>query len=170
MNTALASFGDTPPCEPTILPAHLSEYATIRALIIQGLTLRWGQYNASFNPDLEHFAKSYLQAVVLIAKIDGVIIGCGAGERGRRCRPNRPNDGTRRSSTHWRRSKNFECTACGGKNGGMQGGAAGDHVNLEICGGLLHRLRICARSGGKRGSAFLLGHRFAPACAALNQP
>lgn len=69
--------GKKPAAEVILLPAHLSEYATVRALIIQGLTQRWGNYDASFNPDLEHFADSYQQAVVLVAKIDDLIIGCG---------------------------------------------------------------------------------------------
>lgn len=69
--------GRKPTTEVIVLPAHPSEYAAVKALIIQGLTQRWGEYDASFNPDLDDFAKSYQQAVVLVAKIDGVIIGCG---------------------------------------------------------------------------------------------
>ncbi len=78
MNPALVPAGETLPCEPIILPAHSTEYAAVRALIIQGLTQRWGKYDASFNPDLEHFADSYQHAVVLVAKIDDLTIGCGA--------------------------------------------------------------------------------------------
>ncbi len=63
--------------EITVLSALPSEYATVKALIVQGLTQRWGQYDASFNPDLEDFTKSYQQAVVVIAKIDRLIVGCG---------------------------------------------------------------------------------------------
>ena len=66
-----------PATEVIVLPAHPSEYAAVKALIIQGLTQRWGKYDASFNPDLEHFADSYQQAVVLVAKIDDLMIGCG---------------------------------------------------------------------------------------------
>lgn len=68
---------ERPISEVTVLPAHPREHAAVKALIIQGLTQRWSQYNASFNPDLEHFADSYQQAVVLVAKIDDLIIGCG---------------------------------------------------------------------------------------------
>ena len=68
---------ERPISEVTVLPAHPDEYAAVKALIIQGLTQRWSQYNASFNPDLEHFADLYQQAVVLVAKSDDVIIGCG---------------------------------------------------------------------------------------------
>lgn len=69
--------GRKPATEVIVLPAHPSEYAAVKALIIQGLTQRWGKYDASFNPDLEHFADSYQQAVVLVAKIDDLMIGCG---------------------------------------------------------------------------------------------
>lgn len=61
----------------TILPAYPGEYPVVKALIIQGLTQRWGKYDASFNRDLEDFAKSYSQTTALVAKIDGLIIGCG---------------------------------------------------------------------------------------------
>ena len=63
--------------EVTILAAHRSEYPTVKALIIHGLTQRWGTYDAGFNPDLDDFAKSYQQAIVLVAKIASAIIGCG---------------------------------------------------------------------------------------------
>ena len=68
---------ERPISEVTVLPAHPDEYAAVKALIIQGLTQRWGKYDTSFNPDLEHFADLYQQAVVLVAKSDDVIIGCG---------------------------------------------------------------------------------------------
>jgi GNAT superfamily N-acetyltransferase len=64
-------------CEVTILPAHPSDYAAVKALIIQGLSQRWGKYDACFNPDLEDLAISYSQAAVLVAKIDDQIMGCG---------------------------------------------------------------------------------------------
>jgi GNAT superfamily N-acetyltransferase len=63
--------------EVTILSAHPSEYPAVKALIIQGLTQRWGKYDAHFNPDLEDFAKSYSQAAVLVAKGGGLVVGCG---------------------------------------------------------------------------------------------
>lgn len=71
------SVRERPISQLTVVPAHPSEYAAVRALLIQGLTARWGNYDASFNPDLEHFADSYQQAVVLVAKISDLIIGCG---------------------------------------------------------------------------------------------
>ena len=77
MEAATNFTGEWPTSEAIVLPAHPSEYAAVRALIVQGLTQRWGKYGASFNPDLENFATAYQQAVVLIAKIDGRIIGCG---------------------------------------------------------------------------------------------
>ncbi len=77
MNPALVPAGETLPCEPIILPAHSTEYAAVRALIIQGLTQRWGKYDASSNPDLEDFADFYPQATVLVAKVGDLIIGCG---------------------------------------------------------------------------------------------
>lgn len=72
-----ASVCEGPVSEVAILSAHPSEYTAVTALIIQGLTARWGTYDASVNPDLLDFANCYRQAVILVAKIDGVIIGCG---------------------------------------------------------------------------------------------
>lgn len=60
-----------------IVPAHGTELESVRALIVQGLTQRWGDYDARFNPDLEDFAKSHSQEVVVVAKFDGQIVGCG---------------------------------------------------------------------------------------------
>ena len=63
--------------EVKILLAHPSEYTAVTTLIIQGLTHRWGKYEPGFNPDLEDFANFYSQSTVVVAKIDGLIIGCG---------------------------------------------------------------------------------------------
>ena len=70
-------FRESPISQVTVVPAHPSEYAAVRALIIQGLTARWGSYVESVNSDLLDFAKCYQQAVILVAKIDATVIGCG---------------------------------------------------------------------------------------------
>jgi GNAT superfamily N-acetyltransferase len=57
--------------------AASSEFAAVRALVVEGLAQRWGRYEASFNPDLESFESTYGSATVLVATFDGRIVGCG---------------------------------------------------------------------------------------------
>lgn len=54
-----------------------SDFAAVKNLIIQGLAARWGQYEAQFNPDLADFAASYGGALVVVAKAEKRLIGCG---------------------------------------------------------------------------------------------
>jgi ribosomal protein S18 acetylase RimI-like enzyme len=61
----------------SIALAKPSELAAVRALIIQGLTQRWKSYEPSRNPDLESFDQCYADAVIVVAKEAGKIIGCG---------------------------------------------------------------------------------------------
>ena len=58
--------------------AKPNDLSKVRALIVRGLTQRWGQYEPSFNPDLETFGDFYADALVLVARTqDDQIIGCG---------------------------------------------------------------------------------------------
>lgn len=61
----------------TVDLARPNEWAAVRALIIRGLTERWGSYESSCNPDLEAFGRCYADAVVVAAKEEGAIVGCG---------------------------------------------------------------------------------------------
>jgi GNAT superfamily N-acetyltransferase len=50
----------------------------VRALIVDGLAQRWGEYDASRNPDLEAFAEHYGESFVVAARdAGGRIVGCG---------------------------------------------------------------------------------------------
>ena len=51
----------------TIGLARESDLATVRALIIVGLTQRWGDYRHSANPDLEALERTYANASVIVA-------------------------------------------------------------------------------------------------------
>jgi putative acetyltransferase len=57
--------------------AEPGEFAAVRALVVEGLTQRWSRYEASCNPDLESFESSNGRALVLVAKFQGRIVGCG---------------------------------------------------------------------------------------------
>ena len=61
----------------TIGLAHNRDLAAVRALIIAGLTQRWGDYRRAANPDLEAFERSYATASVIVATRDGEVVGCG---------------------------------------------------------------------------------------------
>jgi GNAT superfamily N-acetyltransferase len=61
----------------TIGLARESDLATVRALIIAGLTQRWGDYRHSANPDLEAFERTYANASVIVATRDAEVVGCG---------------------------------------------------------------------------------------------
>jgi putative acetyltransferase len=65
------------PLEITTAWASPSEYAAVRALIVQGLSERWSGYDPRLNPDLEAFGTFYEAAIVAVARVDGRIVGCG---------------------------------------------------------------------------------------------
>ncbi len=64
------------PNEPVVTLAQPHDLAAVRALIIAGLTQRWGSYVDSMNPDLESFERTYASASIVVA-IEGEIVGCG---------------------------------------------------------------------------------------------
>jgi GNAT superfamily N-acetyltransferase len=49
----------------------------VRALILDGLRERWGRLDPSLNADLDDIARSYDGAVVLVARLDGRVVGTG---------------------------------------------------------------------------------------------
>ena len=57
--------------------ARANELAAVRALIIAGLTQRWGNYLHSANPDLEAFECTYANASIIAARREDEIVGCG---------------------------------------------------------------------------------------------
>ena len=60
-----------------VATAEPSEYPALRTLVIEGLRERWGEYDHAQNPDLEAFGAFYGNAVVLAAKVEDRIVGCG---------------------------------------------------------------------------------------------
>jgi GNAT superfamily N-acetyltransferase len=57
--------------------AQPHDFAAVRALIVEGLTQRWRQYDAARNPDLEAFESYYGSALTVVARRAAVIVGCG---------------------------------------------------------------------------------------------
>ena len=51
---------------------------SVRSLILDGLAEHWGYLDESKNPDLEDIALSYGKGAVLVAWLEGKIVGTGA--------------------------------------------------------------------------------------------
>lgn len=49
-----------------------------KALILAGLVDHWGWLDPTLNPDLTDIAESYRQAIFLVARLDGRMVGTGA--------------------------------------------------------------------------------------------
>jgi putative acetyltransferase len=62
----------------TISPFQPSDQPTAKALILAGLVDHWGFLDPTKNPDLNDIAVSYVNAIFLVARLDGKIIGTGA--------------------------------------------------------------------------------------------
>jgi len=60
-----------------IQPMVSGEAAQVRAILIAGLTERWGCYDAGFNPDIEAFPESYRDALTLVARDAPGPVGTG---------------------------------------------------------------------------------------------
>ena len=54
-----------------------ADVAAARELIVACLAERWNRYEARFNLDLETFPAAYAGSVILVAKVDGVLLGTG---------------------------------------------------------------------------------------------
>lgn len=63
--------------KPNIALAQESDFAELRAIIVRGLAERWHTYDPSFDPALESLDSFRTAIVVLMATIDGEIVGCG---------------------------------------------------------------------------------------------
>lgn len=51
----------------TIVRMRPDHCAAVRQLIVDGLTERWGRYDANFNPDIESFPTAYVDSTTLVA-------------------------------------------------------------------------------------------------------
>lgn len=49
----------------------------VRQLLVDGLTERWGTYEARYNPDIEVLPRGYDDSVFLVAKLSGQVVGTG---------------------------------------------------------------------------------------------
>ena len=63
----------------------------VRQLLIDGLTERWGTYEAHFNPDIKTIPFSYEESSFQVAKLSGQVVGTGilkpiGSDRGEICR------------------------------------------------------------------------------------
>lgn len=56
---------------------NADELAQVVALIIEGLTDRWGNYDPTKNPDLQRFAENYKDCLILVASNGGAPLGVG---------------------------------------------------------------------------------------------
>ena len=55
-----------------------SDQTAVKTLILAGLADHWGELDLTLNPDLNDIAVSYRDAVFLVAKQNGRVVGCGA--------------------------------------------------------------------------------------------
>jgi len=62
----------------SIAPFQPSDQQAVKALVLAGLADHWGRLNPALNPDLNDIAISYREAVFLVAKQNGQVVGCGA--------------------------------------------------------------------------------------------
>ena len=68
----------TTPPPRQIRIARPEDYAAIRALVLDQLSLRWGCFDPTLNPDLNDIGRAYADAQFYVAQLDAKIIGCGA--------------------------------------------------------------------------------------------
>lgn len=61
-----------------IRPFQPEDQEEVKALILSGLVDHWGTLDPTKNPDLNDIARSYADAVFLVARLDGRIVGTGA--------------------------------------------------------------------------------------------
>jgi N-acetylglutamate synthase-like GNAT family acetyltransferase len=62
----------------SLAPFHSSDQAAVKALVLAGLVAHWGKLDPTLNPDLNDIAESYRDALFLVAKQNGRVVGCGA--------------------------------------------------------------------------------------------
>jgi len=61
-----------------LLPFKPEDQAEVKKLILNGLVEHWGVLDPDKNPDLNHIASSYENAVFIVAWCNGRIVGTGA--------------------------------------------------------------------------------------------
>ncbi len=61
-----------------VAPFNSQDAVAVKRLLIAGLSERWGQYEPRFNPDIETFPSTHSDSLVLVAKLEGVVVGTGA--------------------------------------------------------------------------------------------
>lgn len=61
-----------------LAPFQPSDQSAVKALILAGLVDHWGKLDPTLNPDLNDIAVSYKDALFLVAKQGGQVVGCGA--------------------------------------------------------------------------------------------
>ena len=74
-----------------IAPLTTEDVSCVRQLLVDGLTERWGTYEARQNPDIEMLPLGYQDSVFLVAKLSGHVVGSGilrpiGSDRGEICR------------------------------------------------------------------------------------
>jgi ribosomal protein S18 acetylase RimI-like enzyme len=73
-----ASAGDHMEPEIFIRPFRPADQSAAKALILEGLTERWGFRDPVKNPDLDDIAASYARGVFLVAELGERLVGTGA--------------------------------------------------------------------------------------------
>lgn len=74
-----------------IAPLTTEDVFCVRQLLVDGLTERWGRYEAHYNPDIETLPQCYQNSIFLVAKNSGQVVGTGVlrpigSDRGEICR------------------------------------------------------------------------------------
>jgi len=59
-------------------PFQPEDQDEVKNLILSGLVDHWGKLDPTKNPDLNNIAHSYADAIFLVARLDGRIVGTGA--------------------------------------------------------------------------------------------
>jgi GNAT superfamily N-acetyltransferase len=60
-----------------ITPFEPADQAAVRRLILDGLEEHWGSIDPSLNPDLDDIVASSGHGTVLVARVDGRVVGVG---------------------------------------------------------------------------------------------
>ncbi|MBL8525113.1 MAG: GNAT family N-acetyltransferase [Betaproteobacteria bacterium] len=61
----------------TLREIEPDDYQSVLALIVEGLTQRWGNYDPAMNPDLEKFPEQYIDSVILVAEERNELLAVG---------------------------------------------------------------------------------------------
>lgn len=61
-----------------VAPLAPADVPAVRALLVAGLTERWGGYEARFNPDIEALGQAFDGRLTLVARQGALIVATGA--------------------------------------------------------------------------------------------